>query len=446
MARSHAKSQALFDRIKKSVAGGESSYARLAHGAPICMARGEGARFWDVDGNEYLDYCLGYGPMIMGHRPPQLIEAVVEQITQRGIHYTFPHELDAEVGEKMRRAVPGLDLVRFANSGTEATVAAIRLARVFTGREKILKFEGQYHGWTDLHMANIDYSPWTSGSERGPRTLPMPGAPQCIAETLVIASWQRREFVERIIRDHAHELAAVLCEPIMCNCGVIPTDPEWLLWLRQITRELGILLIFDEIITGFRLGLGGAQKYFDVRADIVTYGKALGGGFPVAAFGGPAEVMALETSGEAYHGGTYSASPLVLSAANVVLHEMVEHEEEFFGQLWRRGTALQDGLREIAERHGVRVIVQGYGPMWTTYFLLDEAPDDAVIDNARTAIAASDAARYATFQTELMEHGVYIHPGWYERWFISTAHSDDDVELTLAAYDEAMAVVKKTHG
>ena len=444
--RSHENSRALFERIKKSIAGGESSYQRLAHGEPVCMARGDGPRFWDVDGNEYIDYCLGYGPMILGHRPKKVIDAVVEQITERGSMYTFPHQLDADVGEKMQRAVPGLDLVRFANSGTEATLAAIRLARVFTGREKIVKFEGHYHGWTDLHMMNIDFTPWDAGSERAPRTLPMPGAPRALAETAVIASWQRREYVERLLRDHAHELAAVLCEPVMCNCGVIPSDPEWLLWLRQITRELGIVLIFDEVITGFRMALGGAQEYFDVRADIVTYGKALGGGFPVAAFGGSGELMALEASGEAYHGGTYTGSPLVLAAANAVLHEMIAHEDEFYGHLRRLGDMVQDGLRAAAEKHGVRVIVQGYGPMWAIYFLQDEAPDDAVIDNVRTAGAFADGDRYSIFQAELFERGVYVHPGWYERWFVSRAHTETEIEQTLAAFDEAMAVVKQKRG
>jgi glutamate-1-semialdehyde 2,1-aminomutase len=446
VARSHDKSKALFERIKGSIAGGESSYQRLAHGEPICMAGGDGPRFWDIDGNEYLDFCLGYGPLILGHRPPKVIAAVVEQISEHGSHYTFPHELDAEVGEKMKLAVPGLDLLRFANSGTEATLAAIRLARVFTGREKILKFEGQYHGWTDLHMMNLDSTLWSAGAERAPRTLPMPGAPNAIAETVVIGSWQRREYVERLIRDHAHELAAVLCEPVMCNCGVIPTDPDWLRWLRDITSELGILLIFDEVITGFRLAPGGAQEYFDVAADIVAYGKAIGGGFPLAAFGGSAEVMAMEVSGEAYHGGTYTGSPLVLAAANVVLDEMLGDREAFFAHLWRQGTAIQDGLRAAAERHGVKVLVQGYGPMWAIYFLLDSAPADAVIDNVRTAVEHADGDRYVTFQAELFERGMYVHPGWYERWFVSRVHGDAEIAQALGMIDEAMAVVKQRHG
>jgi glutamate-1-semialdehyde 2,1-aminomutase len=446
VARSHEQSRELFERIKKSVAGGESSYARLAHGDPICVARGEGSRFWDVDGNDYIDYCIGYGPLILGHRPKVVIDAVVEQLTERGSMYTFPHALDAEVGEKMQAAVPGLDLVRFANSGTEATLAAIRLARVYTAREKILKFEGQYHGWADGHFANIDGGLWNSGPERAPMTMPVGGTPRGVGDSMIIGSWHRREHVERLVRDHAHELAAVICEPVMCNCGVIPTDPEWLRWLREITRELGILLIFDEVITGFRLALGGARQYFDVEPDVFCYGKALGGGFPVAAFGGSAEVMACEISGEAYHGGTYTGSPLVLAAADAVLGEMSRDPQAFYGHLGRLGGRLQDGIRDIAARHDVRVLVQGYGPVWITYFLNDEADQDAVIDNLRTCAAVVDEARFSTFQAELMQRGVYVHPGWHERWFVSAAHTDADIDLTLTAYDEAMAVVKQRHG
>ena len=446
MSRSHNKSQALFERIKRTVAGGESSYARLAHGEPLCMARGEGARFWDVDGNEYIDWCLGYGPLILGHRPPKVVDAVVEQLRERGSMYTFPHVLDAEVGEKMVRAVPGLDQVRFANSGTEATLAAMRLARGYTGKTKILKFEGHYHGWTDQQWISLDFVPGSSGTERAPTPLLINGSPSVMAETVVIGAWHRPEYIGELIARHRHQLAAVICEPVMCNCGVIPTDPEWLLLLRQLTQEAGVLLIFDEVITGFRLSLGGAQGHFDVRPDISTFGKALGAGMPVAAFGGSAEVMALEAENVVYHGGTYTAMPMSLAASNVVLSEMIDHEGSFYGHLSDVGSRMMAGLQEAADRHGVRAVVQGYPQVWQIFFLLDDAPDDAVIDNLRSCVAYQDSDRYSVFQAALFERGVYVHPGSGERWFCSQAHGTAEVTETLAAVDEAMATVKRELG
>ena len=443
MHRQHVASDALFERIKHSIAGGESSYARLAEGPGFCMARGEGSHIFDVDGNEYIDWCIGYGPLIMGHRHPRVIAAVVEQLEKRGSMYTFPHELDAEVGEKMVRAVPGLELVRFAMSGTEATLAAMRLARAYTGKQKILKFEGHYHGWADEHFVSYHPDDETGGDEAEPKVLLTAGCPQAIADTLVIASWHRPEYVEAAIRKHKHELAAVLCEPQMCNCGIVPVEPEWLHWLRRITAENDILLIFDEVMTGFRLALGGAQGYYGVTPDISCFSKALGAGFSVAAFGGSREVMALEAANEVVHGGTYTAMPMNLAASNVVLGEMIEHEETFFPRLHEVGNRVVRGLQRAADENGVRAKVLGLGPLWQIIFLRDGAPDDPIIDNSRTMLAVVDTERFGIFQSEMLDRGIYFHPGAFERWFASSAHTDDDIETTIVAAHEAMAVVAK---
>jgi glutamate-1-semialdehyde 2,1-aminomutase len=439
--RQHTASDALFARIEQSIAGGESSYARLADGPGFCMARGEGSHIFDVDGNEYIDWCIGYGPLIMGHRHPKIVAAVVEQLQERGSMYTFPHELDAEVGEKIVKAAPSVDLIRFAMSGTEATLAAMRLARAYTGKDKIVKFEGHYHGWADEHFVSYSGAHANAGPEAAPEPTLTLGCPQAIGETLVIASWNRPEHFEALIARHKGELAAVLCEPQMCNSGILPVDPEWLRFLRHITAENGILLIFDEVMTGFRLALGGAQGYYDVLPDISCYSKAIGAGFPVAAFGGTREVMQLEASNEVMHGGTYTAMPINLAASNVVLGEMIDHEDTFFPRLHEVGNRMSAGLQRAADEHGVRARVLGLGPLWQVIFLRDDAPDDPVIDNSRTIRAVIDTARYTAFQTAMLDRGVYFHPGPFERWFSSIAHTDEDVERTLAAADEAMAVI-----
>jgi len=445
VALTHDKSRALFKRIEKSIAGGESSYARLAFGEGFCMARGEGAYIIDVDGNRYIDWCISYGPLIMGHRHPKIVEAVTKQLAEGGSMYSFPHELDAEVGEKVVSAVPGLDLIRFAMSGTEATLAAMRLARAYTGKDKIIKFEGHYHGWTDEHFMS-----YGGDALKGPEEEPLPcltkGCPQAIADTVVVAPWNRREWVTALVEKHKDELAGVLCEPQMCNNSILPVDPDWLVFLRDLTKQHGLVLIFDEVMTGFRLALGGAEEVYGVTPDVWTFSKALGAGFAVAAFGGGRDIMQLEAENEVMHGGTYTAMPVNLAASNVVLTEMHENRDAFFGHLHRIGRAVEDGLRDAAAANGVRAKVQGLGPLWQTIFLKDEAPDDPVIDNSRAFRAVVDEDRYVTFQRAMLQRGVYFHPGAYERWFSCAAHTDEHVDQTVAAAHEAMAEVKKQHG
>jgi len=445
MALSHEQSKALFARIEKCIAGGESSYARLAYGEGFCMQAGEGPYIFDVDGNRYIDWCISYGPLIMGHRHPRILEAVTRQLAEGGSMYSFPHELDAEVGEKIVSAVPGVDLLRFAMSGTEATLAAMRLARAATGRQKILKFEGHYHGWTDEHFMSC-YGEQIQGPEEEPVAGLTTGCPHIIAETVVVASWHRPELLEALVEKHKGEIAAVLCEPQMCNQSVVPVEPEWLVFLRELTKKHDILLIFDEVMTGFRLALGGAQEVYGVTPDISVFSKALGGGFAVAAFGGSHDVMQLEANNQVMHGGTYTAMPVNLAASSVVLTEMHAHRDEFFEHLHRIGRAVEEGLRAAAAANGVRVKVQGLGPLWQAVFLNDDAPDDPAIDNARSFAAVADEDRYFTFQRAMLDRGVYFHPGATERWFSCSAHQDEHVEQTVAAAHEAMAEVKQQHG
>jgi glutamate-1-semialdehyde 2,1-aminomutase len=439
------KSRAMFDRIAHSIAGGESSYARLKKGLELCFERGEGSRFWDVDGNEYIDYSLGYGPLIFGHNPKKVTEAVVQAITDRGSVATFPYDLDYQVGEQLVRMVPGVDLIRFANSGTEATMAAARLARAYTGRGKIVQMEGGYHGFSDTHF-------WSSHPEvfaenpKGYTEIPQPassGIPAGYADALLIGQYNDRENMEALFAAHGDDIAAVLVEPIQANTGIIPPEPGYLEFLREITKRHGALLIFDEVITGFRVAPGGAQELYGVLPDITTFAKALGAGFPIAAFGGSREVMGMEERNEVMHGGTYTANLIALAAANVVLTEMREHRDELWGRLNNHGTQVALGLGDACREAGLPNIVQNVGPLWHIFFAKPGAPEMTKIRNYREALAYSSVDVFDRFHTAMMERGVYFHPYHFERWFISTAHDERDVQQTLeAAADAAEAVAR----
>ncbi|HEX7102547.1 MAG TPA: aspartate aminotransferase family protein [Nitrolancea sp.] len=440
------KSRAMFDRIAHSIAGGESSYARLKKGLELCFERGEGSRFWDVDGNEYIDYSLGYGPLIFGHNPQKVTEAVVKAITERGSVATFPYDLDYQVGEQLVQMVPGVDLIRFANSGTEATMAAARLARAYTGRGKIVQMEGGYHGFADTHF-------WSSHPEvyaehpKGYTPVPQPassGIPAGYADALLIGQYNDRENLEALFAEHGDDIAAVLVEPIQANTGIIPPEPGYLEFLREITKRHGALLIFDEVITGFRVAPGGAQELYGVSPDITTFAKALGAGYPIAAFGGSREVMGMEERNEVMHGGTYTANLIALAAANVVLTEMREHRDELWGRLNNHGTQVALGLGDACREAGLPNIVQNVGPLWHIFFAKPGAPQITKIRNYREALAYSSVDVFDRFHTAMMERGVYFHPYHFERWFISTAHDEHDVQQTLdAAADAAEAVAKE---
>jgi glutamate-1-semialdehyde 2,1-aminomutase len=433
------RSRAMFERIAGSIAGGESSYARLKKGLELCFERGDGARFWDVDGNEYIDYSLGYGPLIFGHTPRRVNEAVVRAITERGSVATFPYDLDYLVGEQIVAMVPGVDLIRFANSGTEATMAAARLARAYTRRNVIVQMEGGYHGFADTHY-------WSSHPEvyaekpAGYTPVPQPGSkgmPPSYADALLIAQYNDRENLEQLFADHGDDIAAVLVEPIQANTGIIPPEPGYLEFLREITRRYGALLIFDEVITGFRVAPGGAQELYGVTPDISTFAKALGGGYPIAAFGGSREVMDLEARNEVMHGGTYTANLVALAAANAVLNEMREHRSELWSRLNGFGEQLCVGLGDACREAGLRNIVQGVGPIWHIFFARPDAPDLGRIRNYREALAYTSNEVFDRFHTAMMERGVYFHPYHFERWFISTAHDEHDVQQTLEAAADA---------
>ena len=433
-----SKTREMFAKCQEVVSGGESSYARLIGTRPIVMERGEGAYFYDVDGNAYIDWCIGYGPMIFGHRPKPILDAIVAQITQGGMLYTFPHELDYEVGRKIVQCVPGIDQVRFANSGSEATQAAMRLARAYTGKDKILKWEGSYNGFLDCHAFSHMPALEAAGTERFPRTLPSrAGIPKAVEETMIIGCFNDLDSAETIIKRNAHHLAAVLSEPILAAAGIIPPEPGFLDGLRRICDENGVLLIFDEIITGFRVSLGGAQELYDVIPDITCVAKAVGGGTPgAAAFGGKKEIMELEADGVVLHGGTYSGNPVTLAGMNAALDILINDRERVYGHLNTIANAMVQGMRGIFAENGVPAYISQVGPMWQVFF-----GHEGPVIRYRQA-RASDTRFFGMFQTECQARGVYFHNFNFERFFACTAHTQTEVDRSLEVIATATKIVK----
>jgi glutamate-1-semialdehyde 2,1-aminomutase len=434
-----SRTQEIFEKCRQVVAGGESSYARLSNTRPIVMTHGEGAAFFDADGNRYIDWCLSYGPMIFGHRPKPIVDAIVKQITEGGMMYTFPHELDYEVGRKIVHAVPSVDLVRFANSGAEATQAAMRLARAYTGKDKILKWEGGYHGFLDCHALSYHPPLDVAGPERHPNTVRFGnGIPRVMEECVVTGTYNDLDGLEHIVREQRGELAAIICEPIMANAGIIPPEDGWLDGLRSICDENGVLLIFDEVITGFRVALGGAQQLYDVMPDITCWGKALGAGTPAAAaFGGRKEIMDLETRNEVFHGGTYNSNPMVLAGINATLDILINDTERVYGHLNKIADAMAQGMRKIFQEQGVPAQVQQVGPMWQVFF-----GQEKPVTRYRQA-RRSDMLFYHHFQMECQARGVYFHNFGLERWFSSTAHTQTEVDASLEVIEAATRIVKE---
>ena len=431
-----AKSKELLDRCKGTLAGGDSSSMRvLPYHPPLVADRGDGCRIWDVDGNEYLDLNMAYGPLLFGHRPPFLIEAVIRQLQEKGSQLGFPQELNFLVGEKIKRLYPNIELMRFANSGTEAMASASRLARAYTGRLGIALFEGHYHGWSDSlfhkYHAPLETLSVRPGEDAIPGTNGMGGAPF----NTFVTGWNDIDALSECLERHLGEIAAVIMEPVMGNAGVIAPQPGYLEAVRELTRRHGTLLIFDEVITGMRVAAGGAQELYDVHADITVLSKALGGGFPVAAFGASAEIMDPIVRGEVFHGGVYSGNALVLSAANAVLTKVLEEGEKIYDDLNVCSNRLADGMREVFRRLSIPHVVQNVGPMIGLFLTKGETSE---LNNYREVRQHCDFDRYIRFQHALLDHGVYIHPNQFEPLYLSTAHLRSDVDNVLGRMESAI--------
>jgi glutamate-1-semialdehyde 2,1-aminomutase len=409
------KSAALFARAQKSMPGGVNSPVRAFRGVggtPLFIVRGDGSHIWDADGNEYIDYVGSWGPLLLGHRHPEVLRAL-EDAMALGTSFGAPTEREIELAEAIRDAVPSMEMVRLVNSGTEATMSAIRLARGFTGRDLTVKFEGCYHGHVDSLLVK-------AGS--GVATLGLPdtaGVPKSFADTTIALPFNSVPAVERAFAAHGDRIASVIVEPVVGNMGCVPPAAGFLEALRDITARRGALLIFDEVMTGFRLSYGGAQQLYGIRPDLTALGKVIGGGLPIGAYGGRADIMSkIAPSGPVYQAGTLSGNPLAVSAGLAMLRYLKLHPE------------IYEKLELLSARLVADVpaglTVNRVGSMFTVFFT--EGPVTGY-DSARR----SDTKRFAAYFHHMLEHGIYLAPSQFEAAFVSAAHTDEDIERTVAA-------------
>jgi glutamate-1-semialdehyde 2,1-aminomutase len=429
------RSEQLLERAKQSVAGGDSSTMRvLPYHPALLIDRGKGCQIWDVDGNDYIDLNMAYGPLLFGHRPSFVIEKVVRQLQDKGSQFGFPQELNFLVAEKVKQLFPSIELLRFANSGTEAVASSIRLARAFTGRPNIILFEGHYHGWSDAVFHKYHASE-ELGDEAVrpviPGTQGMNGAPH----DAFVVRWNDAAALSSALDLMRGSVAAVLMEPVMGNAGVISPLPGYLNAVRELTRAHGALLIFDEVITGMRVAAGGAQQLFAVAPDLTVLSKALGAGFPIAAFGGSAAIMELVANGKLFHGGVYAGNAMVLSAADAVLTKVLAEQSSLYSELNMRASQLANGIKGILQRRNVHHVVQHVGPMIA--MILTKTPHDRLVDY-REVRRHADFERYIELQHALLDNGVYVHPNQYEPMYLSAAHCKEDIDEVLSRLDETV--------
>lgn len=432
-----AKSRQFFERALASLVEGGSSPSRgpANYGEyPLFIERGAGARLWDVDGNEYLDWMMAYGALPLGHAHPRVVEAIAEAASG-GTLFAAATEIEVEVAEILRGMIPGAERVRFANTGTEAVMAAIRLARGFTGRPKFIKFEGHYHGWYDDFLVNAHPQMVASlGHPRDPvKIADSSGLNRRALDDTVVVPWNDLQAVERALENHRGQIAAILSEPIMANMGVIPPAPGYLAGLRRLATGHGALLILDETVTGFRIAPGGCQQHFGVTADLATFGKALGSGLPVAAITGRGEIMEGFAWGGVLHYGTQNASRIGMAAARASLSELQRDNGAAFGHLWRIGEQLAAGLNTVFRETGTRAIAQGVGPM--LQFLFTDRP---AIHDYREFCACVDRGKYRRLALSLFDHGVYMSPSAALHSVSSLAHTEDDVAFTVDAVKKVL--------
>ena len=424
-------SRRLFARARRVLPGGVNSPVRAfkaVQGQPPFIARGTGAHITDVDGRRYVDYVMSWGPLIHGHAPAGLTKALVTA-TKRGTSFGAPTALEVQLAERVCSLVPSIERVRFVNSGTEATMSALRLARAATKKDKIVKFQGCYHGHADPLLVQAGSGALTLGVPTSP------GVTKATAANTLVANYNDLESVKRLFRIHRRKIAAVIIEPIAGNMGVIPPQKGFLEELRELCDQSGVLLIFDEVISGFRVALGGDQTIFGVKPDLTCLGKIIGGGLPVGAYGGRADLMAhIAPDGPVYQAGTLSGNPLAMTAGAWTLSRL---SERLYHQLAKLGTQLAEGLAEVASEAGVPLHVNRFGSMVTPFFT------NRPVRNYRSATDANTML-YGVFFRSMLRRGVYPPPSQFESWFLSAAHSAHDIERTIDAARLAMRSVARS--
>lgn len=415
------KSQSLYEEASRYLPGGVSSPVRAFRavgGDPIFIERALGSRIYDVDGREYIDYVCSWGPLILGHSPVHVVEALKGAI-ERGTSYGAPTELEVTLAKMVSEALPSVEMVRFVSSGTEATMSALRLARGFTKRHKIVKFEGCYHGHVDSLLVKAGSGAMTFGVPDSE------GVPPEVARNTITLPYNNIDAVKSVLEAEGRDIACLIVEPVAGNMGVVLPRKGFLEGLRELTEKYGVLLIFDEVITGFRLSYGGAQGIYEVRPDLTCLGKIIGGGLPVGAYGGKQEIMEkVAPLGPVYQAGTLSGNPLAMTAGIETLK--ILKQPGFYMELEEKAKALEEGLREGARRAGLPICLRRAGSMMTAFFTKEEVVD---YETART----SDTQVYARFFKGMLGRGIYLAPSQFEAAFLSSAHSEEDVEKTVMA-------------
>lgn len=431
MSYTFEKSKQAFAQAQQVIPGGVNSPVRAFKAvgeAPVFVEHGEGAHITDIDGQTYVDFVCSWGPLILGHRPPQVVQAIGEALAH-GTTFGMPTVLETKMAELICEMVPSVEMVRMVSSGTEATMSALRLARGYTKRDFIVKFEGCYHGHADHLLINAGSGAMTFGVPSSP------GVPADVAKETLVAKYNDLESVRTLFTQHPEDIAAVIVEPIPGNMGLIMPEEGFLEGLREITTQYGAVLIFDEVISGFRASAGGAQKVFGVMPDLTCLGKIIGGGLPVGAFGGKKEIMeCLSPAGPVYQAGTLSGNPLAMSAGYAALS--ILKAQQPYDDLAKMGATLADGLRALAKKHGVAVSVNQFGSLLTVFFT--NRPVHCYSD-----ATSADTAKFAKFFSVMLENGVHLPPSQFECWFLSTAHTHKDIDKTLACADLAFAEVGK---
>jgi glutamate-1-semialdehyde 2,1-aminomutase len=427
MKPTRVRSREAFERAARLIPGGVNSPARAfgaVGGQPIFIARGEGARLYDLDGNDYLDYVGSWGPLILGHCHPRVVRAV-EEALRKGASFGAPTELETQLAELIIDAMPSVEMVRMVSSGTEASMSAIRLARGFTGRDVIVKFAGCYHGHVDALLVAAGSSATTLGVPNSP------GVPRGCTQDTLILRYNDVQALADAFAAHGPRVAGVILEPVVGNMGLVPASPEFLAELRRLTEQHGALLIYDEVMTGFRLAYGGAQALFQQTPDLTVLAKIVGGGLPVGAYGGRADVMSqVLPAGPVFQAGTLSGNPLAMAAGVATLLELRERPP--YARLEALSARLADGLHQAATAAGVPHQVQRVGSMLTLFFTDRPVTD---YDTAKT----SDTAKFARFFWGMMDRGVYLPCSQFEAAFVSAAHTEADIDRTIAAAREALA-------
>jgi len=432
------KSLELYKEAQNWLAGGVDSVARMfppTFSSPIFFEKGKGSHVWDVDGNEYVDYALGYGPLILGHCPTGLSKKVQEAVDTRTTTFGICHDLEYKAAKKIVGHMPAVDRVRFTNTGTEAVMGAIRLARGFTGKDKILRFEGHYHGWSDIIHWNARAPLGAIGMRNAPRRVPATaGMPAAYGEQLVICPWNDLNVLETMLKRHGNEIAAVLGEPRMCNLGATMQQPGYLKGVRELCTKYDVLMIMDEVITAFRVGIAGAQGYYDVMPDLTTVAKAIGGGYPVGAFGGRADIMDVLGKAQVTHAGTYNGNVLAMAAVEATISEL--EQPGVYERFSALGERLRAGLVKAAHNNGLPGTAQGIGPVAQIWF------EDKPVVDYRDGASRHSMGIYPLFAKGMYSHGVAINPSLFGVWYISAAHTEKDIDFTIAAAEEAMREMK----